>query len=94
MAIRSLSGPPGDRAMLRIAGETDCQKVNCPEGAREATLGCVGLCPPRNDSGSLGLVFLIGLGRRRLYIQINSAISRTSRSVSSQPMQGSVMDLP
>ena len=27
----------------------DCQKVNCPEGAREATLGCVGLCPPRND---------------------------------------------
>jgi hypothetical protein len=27
----------------------DCQKVNCPEGAREATLGCVGLRPPRND---------------------------------------------
>ena len=22
-------------------GRTDCQKVNCPEGAREATLGCV-----------------------------------------------------
>ena len=50
MAIRSLSGPPGDRAMLRIAGDTDCQKVNCPEGAREATLGCVGLWPPRNDA--------------------------------------------
>ena len=28
----------------------DCQKVNCPEGAREATLGCGGLCPPRNDA--------------------------------------------
>ena len=27
--------------MLRIAGDADCQKVNCPEGAREATLGCV-----------------------------------------------------
>ena len=23
--------------------------MNCPEGAREATLGCVGFCPPRND---------------------------------------------
>ena len=27
--------------MNSIAGDTDCQKVNCPEGAREATLGCV-----------------------------------------------------
>ena len=31
---------------------------------------------------------------RFLYFQISSAISRTSRSVSVQPMQGSVMDLP
>ena len=29
-------------------GETDCQEVNCPEGAREATLGC-GPNGPRND---------------------------------------------
>ena len=30
-------------------GPGDCQKVNRPEGPREATLGCVGLRPPRND---------------------------------------------
>ena len=29
-----------ERAMLCIAGDADCQKVNCPKGAREATLGC------------------------------------------------------
>ena len=34
--------------MFKNLGE--CQKVNCPEGAREATLGCVGLRPPRNDT--------------------------------------------
>ena len=27
----------------------DSQEVNCPIGAREATLGCVGLWPPQND---------------------------------------------
>ena len=36
----------------------DCQKVNCPEGAREATLGCVGLRLPRNDNGNGDLVLL------------------------------------
>ena len=43
--------------MNSIAGDTDCQKVNCPEGAREATLGCVGLRPPRNDTVTFGCSF-------------------------------------
>ena len=43
----SLRARKGVAISLIPAG--DCQKVNCPEGAREATLGCVGLCPPRND---------------------------------------------
>ena len=29
----------------------DCQEVNCPEGAREATLGCGKRSLPRNDRG-------------------------------------------
>ena len=31
---------PWDRAVQSTAGDADCQKVNWPEGPREATLGC------------------------------------------------------
>ena len=42
--------------------------MNCPEGAREATLGCVGLRPPRNDVHfggflSTGLLPILRIGR-------------------------------
>ena len=33
----------------RTKRSTDCQEVNCPEGAREATLGCGKQSLPRND---------------------------------------------
>ena len=52
VAIRSPKPYGFGRTTVKMATfwGTDCQKVNCPEGAREATLGCVGLRPPRNDS--------------------------------------------
>ena len=43
-AVQSTARPQRGRK------RTDCQQGNCPEGAREATLGCVGLWPPRNDA--------------------------------------------
>ena len=55
-AVQSTARPQRGRK------RTDCQKVNCPEGAREATLGCVGLCPPRNDAVTLGRSFFCRCG--------------------------------
>ena len=55
-AVQSTARPQRGRK------RTDCQKVNCPEGAREATLGCVGLCPPRNDAVILTRSFFCQCG--------------------------------
>ena len=57
LPIMSLRGGEADAAIRSFgslflcalpARGTDCQKVNCPAGAREATLGC-GPDGPRND---------------------------------------------
>ena len=55
-AVQSTARPQRGRK------RTDCQKANCPEGAREATLGCVGLCPPRNDAVILTRSFFCQCG--------------------------------